>query len=749
MAMSGFNSDDIPSLEPDDTDPLANALKRSGLDDGLTEEVGPAYRVRGDTKVAVSKSRGKLWKSRKDSAVKSMKDLIDAWDEAIKYYNHDQSDHRVDSVMGTSGNRNVARRLNERHSATENIVYSNVNAQVPELYAKNPEISVTAGSNIGSEDEWQQHSIFARALERLTNVLFAMRAVPGVNLKPKAKRAVVIALLTNRAWFEVGYITKDQSSDTAQNDLVELSQELVQAKTPNDIREIEGKLFALEERVEFLRPSGPTLTLRLPHQVIVDPDHNDPWLTDANWVMIEDMMPTDYLNAVYGQPDPNDPDTDRLMLVYEPTHVLDGGGDGEQDTFSLFDTNQDYNAYGFADKQTFDKAKRTKVWRVWDKTTRRLELYSDKDWTWPIWVWDDPYQLDTFFPLTPLWFHENPVAVYAKGEVSYYLDQADMLNEINDERRRALLWARRNIFFDQNRVKKDEVDKVLKGPDATAVGIDVPEGMKPADILFSIPPPSMNWAQLFDKKDIYDAVDRIAATNDAMRGEQFKTNTTNKAIEYYSTLGNMRMDERLDAVEEAIGDVGWKLSQLCLRFMPSDVVQQLIGMDVSQFWAPIDSLTEFSRYNMVVVGGSTQKLSTAQKKQEAVQVGQVLSQFARAAPSSVLKTTLRLFSHAFDSLTIREEDWDAIAQETATTIGAGGGIGPPSGAPTSAAGQSGPSSPPVPGGGGGPGEIVAIAQTLQQLPPQLLQALGMMLARGVPPMAIAERLVTAQAGAQS
>ena len=49
--------------------------------------------------------------------------------------------------------------------------------------------------------------------------------------------------------------------------------------------------------------------------------------------------------------------------------------------------------------------------------------------------------------------------------------------------------------------------------------------------------------------------------------DEFKTNTTNKAIDYYSTMGNMRMDMRLDAIEDALGDVGWKLAQLCLRFM--------------------------------------------------------------------------------------------------------------------------------------------------------------------------------------
>ena len=53
----------------------------------------------------------------------------------------------------------------------------------------------------------------ARACEKLIDALFRMKYAPGVNIKPKAKHNVLIALLTNRAWFEVGYTNKDKSSE--------------------------------------------------------------------------------------------------------------------------------------------------------------------------------------------------------------------------------------------------------------------------------------------------------------------------------------------------------------------------------------------------------------------------------------------------------------------------------------------------------------------------------------------------------
>jgi hypothetical protein len=433
---------------------LENALDQSGvgLDEEALEASEPAvYKAMPDSRIPVSSKRGNVWKSRKDTAQKSMGDLVDAWDEAIRYYNHDQSDHRTDNNSGgrSSGNRHVAKRLNDVHSSTENVVFANINAQVPELYAKNPIVSVTMQPT--SDPEAQQASDdFARAIQKLIDVLFSMKYQPGVNIKPKAKKNVLIALLTNQAWFEVGYTKKDQSSEAAMQDLVTLSKELETAKDDSEIREVEQKLVALEEKIEFLQPSGPYVRVRMPHQVLRDPNGTDPYLSDCNWLMIEDMLPTEYINAIYGEEDPNDEDS--VKSIFEPTHVLNSGSlPGSDDDFTLFSKDENkYGAYGYDSKEAFDKACLTKVWYVWDKVTRRLEMYADNDWKWPIWVWDDPYQLQGFYPVTPLWFHDSPVSVYAKGEVSYYLDQQDEINEINDERRRALFWVRRNIFYNKN-----------------------------------------------------------------------------------------------------------------------------------------------------------------------------------------------------------------------------------------------------------------------------------------------------------
>src|SRR4029077_7939921 len=127
----------------------------------------------------------------------------------------------------------------------------------------------------------------------------------------------------NMSWFEVGYTKKDKSSEQALTDLQNLSQELAEAEDAEEIREIEGKLTALEEKVEFLQPSGPYIRIRMPHQVLRDPNGIDPYLSDCNWVMIEDMLPTAYINAIYAV---EDEDKEEYVSVFEPTHILNGSG---------------------------------------------------------------------------------------------------------------------------------------------------------------------------------------------------------------------------------------------------------------------------------------------------------------------------------------------------------------------------------------------------------------------------------------
>jgi hypothetical protein len=66
-----------------------------------------SYKMVGSSKIPVSKANGKVWKSRVGQALKQTEDVRNSWEEAIRYYENDQLNHRQgrDNASGnTIGN---------------------------------------------------------------------------------------------------------------------------------------------------------------------------------------------------------------------------------------------------------------------------------------------------------------------------------------------------------------------------------------------------------------------------------------------------------------------------------------------------------------------------------------------------------------------------------------------------------------------------------------------------------------------
>ena len=567
----------------------------------------PSYQVVGDSKIPVSKSTGKVWKSRVGQAQKHTSDVRDAWSEAIRYYENDQLSHR-DAQEHSSGNRRGNQKLNENITETENVVFANVTTMVPALYARNPEAEFT--SNVEGKKR------LATITERLVNVLGGRKAAPGINLKPTAKRCVVTCLLTNRAWIKIGWTAKQESSEQALADLASIAKQLEKAKDTKRIIELEGQLVALEETIDILQPSGPFATVKSPFEIMIDPNAKEIDLSDAKWLIEEDYLPTEYILAKYAEKGKGND----YKSIYEPTHVMKATLEGDEtydksaDNFSLYDTDKDKaKDFGFADEESFDKAKMTKVYKVWDKVTRRMLMFNSKDWTWPIWVWDDPLQLDTFFPFYPLTFFESPNGPLTVGEVTYYLDQQDAINEITDEMRRVRRWARRNIFYNSNILSQEDAAAVLNGDDGTARGLNVPPETKLSDVIGSIPPPSIQFEKMFDKELSYAAIDRISSVGKVMRGEELRTNTNKASAQGVQQASNMRVDEKADQIEDWLGSIYWGVAQLCLMHMPKEQVVALIGEEAEER-ENLSAEEIGSTLSMTVIGGSTKKPTSAARR---------------------------------------------------------------------------------------------------------------------------------------
>jgi len=682
----------------------------------------PIYKKIGDSKVPVSKATGMLWKGRQQQGMKHRSSAKDAWDETIRYYNNDQQSHRTTGQEDRSGNKLYAKRLNNNYTETENFVFSNCSIMVPMLYAKNPDIAIV--------DNIEDNKPYCEMLERLGDKLMEMKDKPGINLKTKMRKTILIALLTNSAYMRIGFTKKKDSLEAGFAELQTLALKLEKAKDKKEIVEIEGQLQALEEKISMLDKGGPWATVMLPHRIVTDPANLDPDPAAGNWIMEADYLPTSYLEAVYGE---RDEASGEIRSVYKPTHVLSTEHNDEN---SLDDTVNNFVAIkeadtdsmtakqnGYDNPTAFKYGSYTKVWYVWDKITRRILMFSDNNWDWPIWVWDDFLNLPRFFPYFRLWFHESPDDSNPKGEVTYYLDQQDAINEINDEVRRGRAWAKRNVFYNKRAISQDDVEAVLKGDDGTARGIDLEDGQTLNDAIMSITPPALKFPELFNTESKIAAINRISGLNEASRGGQYKTNTNTSAVEDYRAVMDIRTNERIDLIEDFIGDVMRNILMLCVMNWEQEDVAEIIGVDLAEYWKqildPRDLIKTF--VNCRVVGGSSNKPTAKELKALAIELGQILGQFANASPAIVI-VMLKMLEESFKGqFIISDDDWAMIKDTMMQALNkAGSGQ---EGQPQQAGGQQEGQEDPK----------TEIAARIANLPPEGQASLQEMVDQGAPP----------------
>ena len=97
--------------------------------------------------------------------------------------------------------------------------------------------------------------------------------------------------------------------------------------------------------------------------------------------------------------------------------------------------------------------------------------------------------------------------------------------------------------------------------------------------------------------------------------------------------------------------------------LDKESVLQLVGDEYGQDWMNMTQDEIETILSFQVVGGSTKKPTSQAKKEEALELGQVLGQFVNAAPQAVVRIMIEVFQQAFDEITMKDDDWELLKQE--------------------------------------------------------------------------------------
>jgi hypothetical protein len=682
----------------------------------------PPYQMYPESKIPVSKSFGSLWRTKIEAANKTNELINEAWEQCFAYYNNHQS-KASESSKGVF----------QRGDVTENIVYSNVNVMLPAVYGQDPDIAV---NTTDKEDEK-----FSECAHNLLNALLKGKNL--LNCKPKVKKAVGVALMTNFGVLKLDYVLKSDSQDSVLKELAEVTKEIERAKNQKALENAYGKLAAIESVVTVFEKGGPKLKNVMARNLVVDPVAEMPDGTDATWMAERCYIQTSYLKYKFTR---KDDDKNCWYYIFKPTHkavFAEGSGGAKDDAFGIVlqtlsgDPTQQENDEIAAYRDLYF----TECWLVWDKATRRTSLFAADDWTYPLWVWDNYTKTTRFFPYFIIGFGLSTGQTTTVGEVSYYLDQQDEINQINRQAARIRNSIFNFFFYNSHKISQADAEILMQAikrgfvDEQSVIGVKVPEGSKISDCFEALKPPSVEYEALFNKEPTMAAVNRISNTSDAIRGVQFKTNTNEASVQSYQDAARMSVGAKIEVVEDVMADLCKALLEQCVQNMSSEEVEGLVGAKIAEAWQNMDLDMFNSKFALDIVPGTSEKPNSVFKKKEAVQVVQAIGQFASAAPITSMKVALRVLEQAFTEVVIKPEDWDMMEAEMTMQAQRGNSTGAPA-APQP--GQNQPSGPaggaPAAGGDGG------IPPELQNLPPQVKQEVERMHQEGVPPDQIAQFL---------
>ena len=683
----------------------------------------PVYQVYPESRVPVSKAYGQIWKTKIEATQKANELVYEAWEQCFSYYNNHQN-KTSESSKGVF----------TRGDVTENIIYSNINVMLPAVYGQDPDIAV---NTTDKEDE-----PFAKCAHSLLNALLKGKNL--LNCKPKVKKAVGVALMTNYGVLKLDYVLKSDSQDSILKDLQDVTLEIEKAKNTKALESAYGKLAAIESVANVFEKAGPKLKNVMARNLVVDALAEMPDGTDATWMAERCYIQTSFLKHKFTR---KNEDEKCWYYVFKPSHkavFAEGSGNQKDDAYGLVlqtlsgdPTNQENDEIGGYRDLYF-----TECWLLWDKTTRRTALFAADDWTYPLWVWDNYTKTTRFFPYFIIGFGLSTGQTATVGEVSYYLDQQDEINQINRQVARVRNSIFNFFFYNSHKISQADIELLMKAvkrgfaDEQAFVGVKVPEGSKISEIIECVAPPSLQFEALFNKEPTMNAVNRISNTSDAIRGVQFKTNTNEASVQSYQDAARMSVGAKIEVVEDVMADLCKALMEQCVQNMPKEEVVGLVGEKIGSAWDNM-TLEQFnSRFAFDIVPGTCEKPNSIFKKKEAVQVVQAIGQFASAAPITSMKVALRVLEQAFTEVVIKPEDWDVMEQEMMMQAQRGNSTGAPA-APKPGQNQpSGPAGSPAGGGDGG------IPPELANLPPQVKQEVERMHAQGLPPEQIARYLQT-------
>lgn len=528
---------------------------------------------------------------------------------------------------------------NEKQKA--NLHFANQAMLVPQIYAKDPEYSVTPTARV-SEREMEAVKLFAETAE----VLLGRVLVKDAKLKKRAKQLLRSAFATSVGWWKVTWQENRRTDPMILNGLKD---------TQDNIDNLQVQRQALDEtngRDQDLAAAKVTQTIAgiqsqsevsIVKGLVVD------------FAMSEDILILDDSVRCFGDYESASAMAHRVWMTKDKYKALFG----YEPTKAKYYKEQAGSAQ-MQETSTGDKSSQLFcVWEIWDQDSNRVFTICDGEegfckqpespnWTGKRW-----------YPFFGVGFNEIDGSFYPLSDVELTDPLVKLSNESLDD-------------FVEDRRDSRPINLVRKGgaftdEDVTRIrnrnGCDITlvEGVGTGPISNDIFIGSLAKIdpQVYSTDMFRLYMEMIIGGGDAARGSVLKAKTATEA-EILSQGLRGRSQERQDSIEDLLSEVGQYAVEIMLRRMTEQEVQRIAGPDAA--WPTMDIEQIFDAIDIEVKGGSTGRPDRLQEQdrwtkllpviKEAIQqVAELRAQGQDALAQAIIvltRETLRRFEERLD-----------------------------------------------------------------------------------------------------
>lgn len=535
-----------------------------------------------------------------------------------------------------------------------NLMLSTMSATVPNIYAKNPEISVSPRYTN------QNLKLLCTTLETVTN-----RSLTDAKLKKRAKSLLFAAMTCYYGILKVSYqrdiqadpLIQSRINDT-QDNIVRLEQLIQEAEDPDNASEHETRLaelkqtmMALEEQTEVVAAEGLVIDKVLSENLLLDPtvcEFDD--YDSAGWMAQVVPMRRSYAQGLY-----------KLDLSCALTYKSGEAGQNEDRRIA----SAGMSSGGSDDPQIA-------IIEIWDKQSQRVYTMADGCNFWC----REPYSPESVgerwypFFLFPFSLVDGDfvgpcfVDLTRKLEAEY--------NETRDKFAAHRELNKPGLVVNGGDVKEKDIKKIVNGELGEIITINA-DASRPLNQLITAKPTVPLNPMDYDTGAIRTDWEQVTGLQDAARSTVVTPKTATEASIMQQSLSG-RVSEMRDRMEDYLQELAQYSAQMLLFNLTPEQVARYMGpgkegkdpttgqptMEPSYDWPELSRDDVFNMVQLEIRAGTTgapDKLRLQENWSQALPIimqliGQIMELAAKGIDYSplqaILEETLRRFDERID-----------------------------------------------------------------------------------------------------